>query len=76
MAEPDRIDWPGLMRIGLGQLRLAPDVFWAMTPAEFRCAMEGAGIVPIGGLAPDRASLRELMAAFPDHTTDPALTEE
>lgn len=66
MAEPERIDWPGLMRIGLGQLRLAPDEFWAMTPVEFRCAMEGAGLVPIGGQALGRSHLRALIAAFPD----------
>jgi uncharacterized phage protein (TIGR02216 family) len=29
-----RIDWPGLMRVGIGQLGLAPEVFWRLTPAE------------------------------------------
>ena len=29
-----RIAWPGLMRLGLVQLRLAPEVFWDLTPAE------------------------------------------
>jgi uncharacterized phage protein (TIGR02216 family) len=66
MGEP--VDWPGLMRLGLGALRLPPDVFWSMTPGEFRRALEGAGLVPIGGGARsmDRGRLAELMAAFPD----------
>ena len=29
-----RIAWSGLMQLGLVQLRLAPEVFWALTPAE------------------------------------------
>ncbi len=62
----DRIDWPSLMRLGLGVLRLAPGDFWSMTPAEFRHALEGAGIVPVGGQVPNRAGLQALMDAFPD----------
>lgn len=56
------------MRLGLGVLRLPPEAFWAMTPGEFRRALEGAGIVPIGGGARsmDRGRLAELMTAFPD----------
>ncbi len=61
-------DWPGLMRLGLGVLRLTPDAFWTMTPAEFRHALEGAGLVPVGGTALGRDRLAELMAAFPDST--------
>lgn len=61
------VDWPGLMRLGLGVLRLPPDVFWAMTPGELRLALEGAGVLPVGGAAPmGRGRLAELMAAFPD----------
>lgn len=69
MADDDtagRVDWPGLMRLGLGVLGLPPDAFWAMTPAEFRHALEGAGIVPVGGTALGRDRLAEMMAAFPD----------
>lgn len=63
----EHVDWPGLMRLGLGGLRLAPDVFWAMTPAELRLALEGAGLVPVRGTGPMRSErLAELMAAFPD----------
>lgn len=62
------VDWPALMRLGLGALRLPPEAFWAMTPGEFRRALEGAGLVPVGGAARamDRGRLGELMAAFPD----------
>ena len=67
MMASDPVDWPGLMRLGLGALRLAPCDFWAMTPGELRLALEGAGIVPIAGAGPmGRGRLAELMAAFPD----------
>lgn len=61
----DRIDWRHLMRLGLGTLRLAPDTFWAMTPGEFLAALEGAGLVPVGGQM-NHGTLSALMAAFPD----------
>ncbi len=64
MAEP--VDWPALMRLGLGVLRLPPDAFWSMTPGELRRALEGAGVVPAGDQAIGRGRLAELMAAFPD----------
>ncbi len=64
MAEP--VDWPALMRLGLGLLRLPPDAFWSMTPGELRRALEGAGVIAADGRAMDRDRLAELMAAFPD----------
>jgi uncharacterized phage protein (TIGR02216 family) len=63
-----RIAWPGLMRLGLVQLRLSPEVFWALTPAEL---MLIAGV----GRAREaltRAGLAELLARFPD---EPARAE-
>lgn len=55
-------DWPGLMRAGLVGLRLQPDQFWALTPAEL-LLMLGQG----GGTAPmNRTRLDELARAFPD----------
>ncbi|MFO8127672.1 phage tail assembly chaperone, partial [Yoonia sp.] len=30
------MDWAGLMRAGLHQLRLPPREFWALTPAELQ----------------------------------------
>ena len=64
------IDWQGLMRLGYGALRLSPETFWTMTPAELRLALEGAGLLAIGaGLPMDRARLHSLMSAFPDGGT-------
>lgn len=56
-----RFDWPALMRLGLGQLRLPPDQFWALTPAELAlmAGLDGRRIM-------DRAGLSELMAKYPD----------
>lgn len=72
VSEADEVDWPGLMRLGLGALRLSPEVFWAMTPGELRLALEGAGVLPIGGqTAMGAARLAELMAAFPDSAEEP-----
>ncbi len=59
-------DWAALMRLGLGALRLPPEVFWAMTPAELRLALEGAGLARAPGTAMDRGRLADLMAAYPD----------
>lgn len=69
MARAERIDWPHLMRLGLGALRLPPAAFWAMTPVEFLAALQGAGLAPIGG-GMDRGALDALMAAYPDAPTD------
>ena len=66
-SSSDQIDWPGLIRLGLGALRLEPDVFWAMSPAEFRLALEGAGLLNPGAAMPmDRMRLNRLMQAYPD----------
>ncbi len=56
------IDWPGLMRAGIGGLRLPPAVFWALTPHELvvLLGIETAGL-PMG-----RARLEELARAYPD----------
>ena len=57
-----RIAWPGLMQLGLVQLRLAPEVFWALTPAELML-MAGYGRERA---ALTRAGLADLAARFPD----------
>lgn len=60
----ERIDWAGLMRLGLGVMRLAPEVFWGMTPRELAAAAhpyQGAQ-----GGAPDRGALDQLLSRFPD----------
>lgn len=56
------VAWPALMRLGLVQLRLEPDVFWRLTPAELML-MAGA---PEPGGALDRSGLADLIARFPD----------
>ena len=55
-------DWPGLMRAGLHGLRLTPDQFWRLTPAELRLMLgQGAGMP-----AMNRKGLDALLAAYPD----------
>ncbi len=65
---PERLDWSGLLRLGLGALRLPPDQFWSMTPLELCHALEGAGLRSVAGLALNRSALDRLMAAHPDRT--------
>ncbi len=57
-----RIDWPGLMRAGLGELRLSPEVFWRLSPIELRIMLGAEAALP----PLTRARLEELAAAFPD----------
>jgi uncharacterized phage protein (TIGR02216 family) len=57
-----RVAWARLMRFGMRELRLAPEVFWDLTPAELMLlAGDGAGAEPL-----TRAGLAELLARFPD----------
>jgi uncharacterized phage protein (TIGR02216 family) len=57
-----RIAWSGLMQLGLVQLRLTPETFWALTPVELML-LAGQGT---GRAALTRAGLAELAARFPD----------
>lgn len=70
MSEPGAgagaTDWAALMRLGLGALRLPPETFWAMTPAELARALEGAGLVPVPSRAMGPKGLAALMDRFPD----------
>lgn len=59
------IDWPGLMRAGLHGLRLTPDQFWRLTPAELAVMLGVGG----AGQTLDRAGLEALMTKFPDAGT-------
>ena len=58
----NQIDWPGLMRAGLFDLRLTPDVFWRLSPIELKIMLGAENTAP----ALTRARLEELAAAFPD----------
>ena len=66
MAPPSKIDWPGLMRVGLHGLGLTPAEFWRLSPVELRI-MLGAEQAP----ALTRARFEELAAAFPDARPEP-----
>lgn len=57
-----RIAWPELIELGLVRLRLTPEVFWGLTPAELML-MAGQGS---GRAALSRAGLAALAARFPD----------
>lgn len=63
------LDWPGLMRIGMGPagqggLGLAPSIFWSLSPAELALML---GLTPGQG-AMTRDRLAELATRFPDAT--------
>ena len=56
------MDWPALMRAGMQGLRLTPDAFWALNPAELHVMMGDPG--QSAPLLSD--GLDALMAAWPD----------
>jgi uncharacterized phage protein (TIGR02216 family) len=58
-----RVAWVRLMRVGLVELGLPPEVFWGLTPAEL---MLMAGLEPNRSAVLTKAGLDELMARFPD----------
>ncbi|WP_281041073.1 rcc01693 family protein [Rhizobium sp. BK251] len=58
--------WGRVMHAGLCLLRLDPQTFWALTPAEFH-AMTG-GLSPRAA-AIDRTGLDALMQLHPDQVT-------
>lgn len=57
------LDWAGLMRVGLHQLRLRPAEFWALTPAELAIML---GESAAGARAMGRSRFEALLARFPD----------
>lgn len=68
VAGPDAeggLDWPGLMRAGMRQLRLTPDQFWRLTPAELALMLGvGTGAQPMS-----RARLDALSRDWPDQSS-------
>lgn len=60
------LDWPGLLRLGLHDLRLKPAEFWGLTPGEL---MLMAGLDPSAAPVMGRAHLMALTAQFPDKET-------
>lgn len=75
MSGAPGLDWPQLMRLGLGVLGLSPDTFWAMTPVELTRALEGAGVIGRADHRMTRDGLDQLMAAFPDAPSNPTNEE-
>ncbi len=59
-----KIDWPGLMRAGMGELRLTPAQFWVLSPIELRIMLGAEAALP----PLTRARLEEMAAAYPDFT--------
>lgn len=63
MIVEGRFNWPDLMKIGLHQLGLRPDEFWALTPVEL--------LLMVGAVKPaqqmlTRQGLDALCALYPD----------
>jgi len=56
------LDWPALMKAGMCSLRLTPDQFWRLTPAEL-ALMLGLADAPV---PLRRASFEALLAKYPD----------
>ncbi len=56
------VAWPKLMQLGMVQLRLPPDVFWRLTPAEL---MLMAGI-DVDANTMSRSAFLDLAASYPD----------
>lgn len=63
-ATENRFPWRSLMKLGLRDLRLAPEQFWRSTLRELVC---DTGSPPVHGL---RQSFSELMAQWPDDNHD------
>lgn len=66
------LDWPGLMRMGMGPVRqgglgLTPAVFWSLTPGEL-ALMLGIEASPVG-MTRDR--LAALAERYPDAPRPP-----
>lgn len=58
--------WGKLMRAGIRGLRLTPQQFWALTPAELALLLgQDAGDTPL-----TRDRLEALARAFPDRTDE------
>jgi uncharacterized phage protein (TIGR02216 family) len=60
------LDWPALLQAGLHGLRLRPEQFWRLTPAELALMLGvTSGRVPLG-----KSGLDALMRAWPDTIPD------
>lgn len=61
----ETLPWPDLMALGLGELALSPEAFWAMTLPELRAALIGKyGIGP--SMSISQNTFDHLLQTFPD----------
>jgi len=57
-------EWPTLMRAGIQGLRLKPEEFWRLTPAELALMLGADRVGPVM----NRSRLDDLLREFPDQT--------
>ncbi len=55
-------DWLALLQAGVQGLRMRPEDFWKLTPAELRLMLGQSGSAP----AMTRSGLDALLAVYPD----------
>lgn len=63
MSAP-RFPWDEAMTLGLGRLRLTPEIFWRMTLPELAAAARA--LQPVRSNSIDRTGLQKLIQAYPD----------
>ena len=61
-----KVNWAALIQLGLVDLRLSPDRFWALTPAELMLMAGGDGEV----VSLSRAGFADMAATFPDRVKE------
>lgn len=66
--ETQALPWRELMAFGLGELKLAPEVFWAMSLPELNAALRGARphLNGVGQTSLSVENFVDLMTKFPD----------
>lgn len=65
-----RLDWTGLMRAGMQALRLRPDEFWSLTPAELALMLG----IDSASAPMTRSRLEALAADWPDRKSKQEVT--
>lgn len=63
MSAP-RFPWDEVMTLGLGQLRLPPEIFWRLTLPELAAAARA--LQPKDALPMSRSDIARLMTQYPD----------
>ena len=63
MSNAKRLDWVGMMQLGLNELGMSATDFWALTPFELSVK---AGVAGQANQSLNRQELNALCAQFPD----------